>query len=130
MCLTSMRRIYRKYLNSYAATHRTNSTKAEIRLWCEILRKRQLKGIRFRRQVPLGKFIADFYCQEMHLVIEVDGYTHDTYLETIENDRKKDAFFEKIGLTVLRFSDDQVLNGIDSIREELETYVENSRNRK
>ncbi len=66
----------------------------------------------------------------MNLVIEGEGNTHDTYLETIENDRKKDAFFEKIGLTVLRFSDDQVLNGIDSIKEELETYVENSRNRK
>ncbi len=130
MCLTSMRRIYRKYLNSYAATHRTNSTKAEIRLWCEILRKRQLKGIRFRRLVQFGNFIAVFFCQEMHLVIVVVGYTNDAYLETIENDRKKDAFFEKIGLTVLRFSDDQVLNGIDSIREELETYVENSRNRK
>ena len=118
-----MRRLYKKYLNTYAAVHRNNSTKAEVRLWCEVLRKRQLRGFRFRRQVPLGKFIADFYCQELNLVIEVDGYTHDTYLETIENDREKDAFFERMNLKVLRFSDDHVFNNIDDIREVLENYA-------
>ena len=71
----------------------------------------------------MGKFIADFYCQELNLVIEVDGYTHDTYLETIENDREKDAFFERMNLKVLRFSDDQVFNNIDDIREVLENYA-------
>ncbi|HRX25060.1 MAG TPA: endonuclease domain-containing protein [Chitinophagales bacterium] len=118
-----MRRTYKKYLNNYARTHRVNSTKAEIRLWCEFLRKRQLKGYRFRRQVPIGKFIADFFCQELDLVIEVDGFTHEDFQETVENDKLKNEYYHYRGLNVLRFSDDQVFNGLNGIRERFEAYI-------
>ena len=58
------------------------------------------------------------------LVIEIDGYSHE-FLEVYENDRVKDKRFEELGLSVLRFSDDQVLNDMENVLRELEEYVIN-----
>ena len=58
------------------------------------------------------------------LVIEIDGYSHE-FLEVYENDREKDKRFEELGLSVLRFSDDQVLNDMENVLRELEEYVIN-----
>ena len=67
---------YTPYLRPYARDHRQHSTKAEIRLWCELLRNGQLAGYRFLRQRPVAGYIADFMCKELKLIIEVDGSTH------------------------------------------------------
>ena len=61
--------------NRHARTLRTNQTKAEARLWRR-LRDRQLVGAKFRRQTPVGPYIADFVCYAVKLIIEVDGGQH------------------------------------------------------
>lgn len=84
---------------------RKNPTKAETRLW-SALRRRQVAGARFRRQVPLGPYIVDFLCPAHRLVIEVDGGQHDarqTY------DAARTRWLEAQGYSVLRFWNNDVL---------------------
>ena len=114
---------YNPNLKQLARDLRNNSTKSEIILWLK-LKNKQFYGYDFHRQKPLDNFIADFYCYELMLVIEIDGYSHE-FLEVYENDREKDKRFEELGLSVLRFSDDQVLNDMENVLRELEEYVIN-----
>jgi len=74
-------------------------TEAESLLW-ERLRGRRLGGYKFRRQHPLGPFIADFYCAESHLVVEIDGDIHD---RQVEQDQARTNQFELYGYRVIRF---------------------------
>lgn len=67
---------YNKNLKELARKLRKDSTKAEIRLWQELLQNKQMYGYAFLRQRPVMNFIADFMCKELMLIIEVDGYTH------------------------------------------------------
>ncbi|MCB9031525.1 MAG: DUF559 domain-containing protein [Chitinophagales bacterium] len=115
-----MNRNYRKFQTGFAREHRNNSTKAEVRLWCELLRKKQFHGLIFRRQVPIGPYIYDFYCAAMDLVIEVDGYTHDAFEETRLNDAKKDQYASERGLNIIRFTDDEVKDQINYVKQILE----------
>ena len=62
-------------LKVYAKALRKNSTMAEKKLW-SLLRKRQLKGLKFRRQTPLGNYVVDFICFEAKIIIELDGRDH------------------------------------------------------
>ena len=88
-------------------------TDAERALW-QRLRFRQVLDCRFRRQRPLGQFIADFVCLERMLVIEVDGGQH---AEMLEQDAKRTRWLESQGYRVLRFWDNQVLKEIDGVLE-------------
>ena len=83
---------------------RRSQTGCECRLW-GALRKRRLEGIKFRRQHPIGPFIADFYSPALKLVIEVDGPTHEF---TVAKDAARQYFIEQQGLRVLRFTADEV----------------------
>jgi very-short-patch-repair endonuclease len=65
------------------------------------LRAKQLEGLKFRRQEPIGKYIADFACHEKRIVIEVDGGQHST---NKERDRERDNWFKEQGYKVLRFT--------------------------
>lgn len=69
-------------------------------MW-EVLRNRRFQGLKFRRQAPIGVFVADFLCAEKMLVIEVDGPIHD---HQQEHDRLRQEILESLGLRVLRFS--------------------------
>ena len=92
-------------------------TDAENVLWSKI-RGKQLKGLQFYRQKVIGNYIADFYCPKSKLVIEVDGGQH--YInEGKEKDTKRDAYMKGVGLTVIRFSDRDVLKNIDDVLEEI-----------
>ncbi len=71
----------------------------EAVLW-EALRARRLGGLKFRRQHPLGSYIADFYCAAARLVVEIDGASHDS---RVAEDRARDAQMRAQGLHVLRF---------------------------
>jgi very-short-patch-repair endonuclease len=93
---------------------RLNPTEAEVILW-EILRNKKMLGIRFKHQHPINKFIADFYCHPLRLVIEVDGEIHNTK-ENKEYDDNRTVEFESYGITVLRFTNDEVLNNIEMVR--------------
>ena len=84
---------------------------------------RTTKGFRFRRQRPVLNYIADFMCMELMLIIEVDGITHHSG-EAIKKDELRQGILESAGFTVLRFSDEEVLNRIDSVRHYLEHWVE------
>lgn len=102
-------------LKTYARQLRSNLTDAEQLLWF-FLRRRQLCGIQFYRQRPIGKYIVDFYSYAAKLVIEVDGGQH---FETAqqEYDRKRDLFLEQRGLKILRFNNLEVLQNIDGVLE-------------
>ena len=86
-------------------------TGVERMLWSR-LRRRQLGGNKLRRQVPLGPFIVDFACYASRLVIEIDGPAHDA---TVPQDAARDAYLERIGFRVLRFSADDVPQGLDDV---------------
>ena len=68
-------------------------------------------------------FIADFYCYELELVIEIDGFTHE-FEQTKCKDNFKQKELEKAGLTVLRFTDEEVLAELDKVIKEIEKYIE------
>jgi very-short-patch-repair endonuclease len=86
---------------------RATATEAERKLW-SILRGSQINGFKFRRQVPVGRYIADFACPARKLIIEVDGGQH-----TVEADADRTAFLEAEGYRVLRFWNNEVLRNID-----------------
>lgn len=98
-------------------------TKAEACLWKYVLKAKQLKGYQFRRQRPVLKYIADFMCMDLMLVIEVDGITHWDE-KVIEKDEKKQKDLEDFGFTVLRFDDDEVLHDIENVERVLLGFVE------
>ena len=112
---------YNKKLKQYSRNLRNNSTRAEITLWNE-LRAAQL-GYTFNRQKPLQKFIVDFYCKPLHLVIEVDGITH-WDKEQIKQDKIRQTILEKIDLHFLRFDDDEVLHDTENVLRTIEITIE------
>lgn len=88
-------------------------TPAEEALWQQ-LRGRKFKGHKFRRQHPIKSFIVDFYCHTSRLIIEVDGGYHQIP-ETKEHDQTRTKELESLGLKVIRFSNEQILNEIDFV---------------
>ncbi len=112
---------YKPYLKEFARQLRNNSTKAEIILWQQLKRKK-MNGYDFHRQKPLDYYIADFFCHELLLVIEVDGSMHDL-IEVQEKDRIKELRFQELGLTVLRFTNEQVLKQMFSVLLVIEEYI-------
>jgi type I restriction enzyme R subunit len=104
-------------LKELARELRTRETFAESALW-EHLRNRQLLGHKFRRQHQFGEYVADFYCHEAGLVIECDGKVHQAN-EQWHHDQNRDAFMSAAGLTVLRFTNDQIMNDLESVLEEI-----------
>ncbi len=91
---------------------RINSTDTEKYLW-KYLRGRQLEGFKFRRQHPIGKYIADFINLERKIIIEVDGGQH---LEN-KKDKLRDRWLKEQGYEVLRFWDNEVLTNIEGVLE-------------
>ena len=100
---------------------RNHSTKSEIRLWQQ-LKGKQVYGYDFHRQKPLLNFIADFYCYELQLVIELDGYSHQFEAVQIK-DEVKQKELENIGLTVLRFQDAEVMQDMGNVLRVIEDYI-------
>ena len=98
-------------LTKRARELRTAMTDAERALW-RMLRDRKL-GARFRRQAPIGPFIADFVCLERRLVLEVDGGQH----AENEHDLARDAWFRELGDRVLRFWNHEVLGNTAGVSE-------------
>ena len=115
---------YNKNLKSFARQHRNFSTKAEIRLWCELLRNKQMMGYPFLRQRPIHKYIADFFCKELKLIIETDGITH-TWENAQEKDKRRSMELEALGYHVIRFDDHDVMKNIGWVKEEIETWIKN-----
>jgi len=102
-------------LTPLAQRLRRNATGAERRLW-QGLRREQVAGCRFRRQVVLGRFVADFVCFEARMIVEVDGATHSTN-EEIARDAARSAALVALGFDVLRFTNDDVFRNLDGVLE-------------
>ncbi len=94
---------------------RAQMTDAEVHLWMR-LRGKQIHGHYFRRQVPIGSYVADFVCVKAHLIIEVDGSEH---LSAAKWDQKRTAWLQSRGYRVLRFWDNDVLQGTQSVLESI-----------
>ena len=92
---------------------RSNLTDAETRLWQQ-LRRNQIAGHRFRREVPLGPYIVDFACFDGRLIIEVDGGQHS---ERAEADATRTAWLESQNFRVIRFWNNDVLGNLDGVLE-------------
>ena len=91
-----------------AVSLRKNETPAEKQFWT-LVRNRMMFDLKFRRQHPFNKYIADFYCHELKLVVELDGEVHD--LEHVkERDIERERAIKEFGVKVLRFSNDDVFN--------------------
>ncbi|HDM8219597.1 endonuclease domain-containing protein [Vibrio campbellii] len=105
-----------KYQKKIRSQLRSNMPKPEEVLWQKIRRK-QL-GVKFRRQHGIGRYIVDFYCVELNLVIEIDGDSHFSD-EGKEKDAMRDAFMETLGIKVLRFTNEEVMQQTESVLERL-----------
>lgn len=117
-----MRITYDRHLKKLAKELRNNSTKSEVYLWNHLKGKR-MRGYDFHRQKPIGKFIVDFYCNKLLLVIELDGYSHD-FDEVYAKDMAKEKVLKDMGLVLLRFADDEVMNDIDNVLRSIEGFIE------
>ena len=114
---------YNPKLQPFALKLRKEMTKAEACLWKYALKAKKIKGLQFRRQRPVLNYIADFMCQELNLIIEVDGWTH-LFGDVAEHDAKRKKDLENAGFTVLRFCDEEVLNDINRVIHRIENKVE------
>ena len=106
-------------LTKYAQTLRKNMTKEERRLWYEYLRQYTHQ---FRRQVTIGHYILDFYCAAAKLAIELDGSQH-YETDGQQYDEKRDAWLERQGIQVLRFSNTDVLRNLDGVCQVIDMTV-------
>ena len=116
--------LQRKYFTTkkvaFAQRLRRNRTKAEVALW-DRLSNRKL-GIKFRQQAIVLGWIADFYCPDVALIIEVDGPSHDE--NRFEDDVYRDTTMEECGYSVIRFTNEQVLNDTDGVVESIAIEVD------
>lgn len=99
----------------FARELRSRSTVGERRLW-QLIRNRQVNGIKFKRQVAVLKYIMDFYSAEIKLAIEVDGLSHDGRQEY---DRKREGELSKLGIKFVRFSEYDVVHETNDVMEYL-----------
>jgi very-short-patch-repair endonuclease len=108
---------YSPRLKGRARSLRASLTDAEQRLWSR-LRRKQILGVQFYRQKPIGNYITDFYAPGARLVVEVDGAQHVEPAQA-ERDRLRTEYLKQMGLQVLRYHDRQVLLELDSVVEEI-----------
>lgn len=101
---------------------RRNMTQTERLLWNYL--KAGVHGLKFRRQHPIGIYIADFYCHKLKLIIEVDGKIHDLK-DMKDNDNIREDFLKEQGCTIVRFTNDRVFKELDVVLDEINSLVEN-----
>ncbi len=107
---------------SNAKNLRENPTQAEEVMWLS-LSNNQLEGYKFRRQHPLLNYVADFYCHQLKLVIEIDGEYHQT-AEQKRLDKERTVNIEFQGLYVIRFNNDEVLTDIKSVLCKIKEFIQ------
>jgi very-short-patch-repair endonuclease len=89
-------------------------TRAETLLWRH-LKAHRLARLSFRRQTPIGDYIADFVAHSCKLIVEVDGESHD-FEERLRHDARRDQWFASRGYRVLRFTNDDVMRNLEGVR--------------
>jgi len=106
-------------LTEYAKRLRKDSTDAERLLWARV-RASQLRGHKFKRQLPIGPYIEDFVCFEAKLVVELDGGQH---VELDNLDRSRDAWLRSNRFQVLRFWNNDVMQNLDGVLERIVEHL-------
>ncbi len=107
----------KKYLEPYRRELRKNLTSAEAFLWKQ-LQQRKLEGRKFRRQHSIENFIADFYCPEERMIIELDGQVHFNPIAQ-EKDENRTKILEELGFRVIRFENKMVFENLQSVLQEI-----------
>lgn len=93
---------------------RTETPKGEQILWQKL--RRQTLGYKFRRQYGIGKYIVDFYCQELRLAIEVDGITHE---DKVDYEEKRDKYLKAKNIKILHFRSEEIFCNLDNVIENI-----------
>ena len=117
----------RNYMHNIPAARslRQSETATELLLW-ELLRGRRLHGCKFRRQHAIGKYVVDFYCHELRLVVEIDGGVHETP-EQQTSDRIRQADIEETGVSFLRIPTSLVQHDLQTVIRRLESHIRSLR---
>ncbi len=102
--------------NGHAKQLRQQPTKAEAKLWHR-LRRKQVGGLRFRRQAPIGPYIVDFFCPNARLVVEVDGGQH---ADQRCYDNRRTEWLEERGYRMLRYWNNEVLENLEGVLAEIQ----------
>lgn len=110
---------YNPKLKAFAKKLRENMTPGEVKVWALI--KGNALGVDFDRQRPIDEFIVDFYCKDLMLAVEIDGASHDNRFEA---DQSRQERLESLGITFIRFEEEEVLNDIDNVVLALEDIVD------
>lgn len=108
---------YPRYAIELARLFRKRPTPAEKTLW-EKLRDRRLGGLKFKRQQHIGRYVADFYCAELKLVVELEGKIHET-ADQKEYDQVRFEELDARGLRVLRINNEEVLQCVENVLERI-----------
>ena len=124
--MEKLQRKHNKNILPLAKELRKNMTKEEKHLWYDFLRT---YPIRFLRQRIIGKYIADFYCAEADIVIEIDGSQHETK-DGIEYDEKRTEFLEKYGIDVIRIQNIDVIKNFNGVCDYIDYMVQTSISKK
>jgi very-short-patch-repair endonuclease len=103
---------------------RQRMTPAEQALW-ELLRGRRLLGLKFVRKCPISRYVADFCCRELRLVIELDGEVH-AEDKQISHDLNRDGYIRSLGYRIIRFPNQQVLGDPGSVLSQISTTIRTS----
>ncbi|PWS31214.1 endonuclease domain-containing protein [Pedobacter paludis] len=109
-------------LFEFSKVLRKTQTDTEELVW-QSLRNRNILGFKFRRQHPLHKYIADFYCHEAKLIIEIDGGIHNQ-VDNIEYDKNRSYELEELGIKVLRFTNDEVNESLEMVLNVIRGYLQ------
>jgi len=103
---------------------RSNTTEAEDYLW-KFLANRRLNGFKFRRQHPILRYIADFYCHEARLIVEVDGGIHNDEDHRIY-DEGRTYELKEFGVRIIRVSNNELFDSIDTVLQQIQIAIEQS----
>lgn len=111
---------YTKKLKFFSRNLRKNQTPGERILWAQ-LRNRQLHSIKFRRQVSIQRYIVDFYSEELNLIIEIDGSSHDE--AKYNYDLHRHLYLLNQGFKILRFTEYKVRINLDDVLQTIENFI-------
>ncbi|MDA0368386.1 MAG: DUF559 domain-containing protein [Proteobacteria bacterium] len=106
--------------SNLARAFRKRMTETEVRMWVR-LRRRQVMGYYFRRQVPVVTYVVDFLCSDARIVIEVDGAQHSTRRVY---DAERTSFLEARGYFVIRFTNHEVFTNVDGVIETIAAHLQ------
>jgi very-short-patch-repair endonuclease len=110
---------YLDTLRNLARKNRVRSTRTEDVLWYEVLNKRKL-GHKFTRQKPIGRFVADFYCSELLMIIEVDGGSH---IKKRQYDIERDKYFGILNIKTVRVRSNDLIKNLNEVRNNLKLVI-------